>query len=117
LSNKDWVKWQQANEKFRQARDDFYHRKMKTLNRFSYDDEPVSFTVTSTDLTTMGTGNYKDFEQVSKLDHACHKIEWSAVQHDSHTFLLTTHLVNEKTFCSVSDIEPNEPSEFMCQYG
>ncbi len=90
---------------------------MNTSNRFSYDDEPVSFTLRSTDLTAMGTGNYKDFEQVSTLVHACDKIEWNAVKNDSNMFLLTTYLMSVKTVCSVNDIEPNEPSEFMCQYG
>ena len=117
MSTKGWIKRQQANKKILEARDGLYHRGMNTSNRFPFDDEPVSFTLRSTDLTAMGTGNYKDFEQVNNLTHACDKIQWNANKNDSHIFVLKTDLVSGETVCSVNDIEPNEPSEFMCQYG
>ncbi len=117
MSTNDWFQWQQANEKFHQARDGFYHQKMKTSNQFSYVNESASFTLTSTDLTTMRTGNYQDFEQVSKLVRACDKILWNADKNDSHMFLLIIYVNSKKTVCSVNDIEPNELSQFMCQYG
>ncbi len=126
LSTKDWFKWQQENEKFRQASDAYFNRKMKAS-----DDKPVHttmglhsilpFTLTSTDASTMVTGkmkNYnKDFERIDDLYHACDQFVWNTFQTDSHILALTTYLMSNRTVCSLSGIEPDESYPYMCQYG
>jgi hypothetical protein len=131
LSTEDWFKWQQEDEKFLQARDAYFNRKMKASDQFSYDDKIVHttmdlhsilpFTLTPTDASTMVNGkmkNYnKDFERIDDLYRVCDKFEWNTFRNDSHIFVLTTYLNSNRTVCSLSGIESDESYPYMCQYG
>ena len=83
-------------------------------------------TLTSTYPSTSINGKEKDanypddqkeFEGLGNLLHACDEIRWIEHKDDANVFILSTYLENNKTVCSLSDVQFDQTYEHLCQYG
>jgi hypothetical protein len=99
----DQTEWQTMEDKLYQARLQF---KPKTKS-FNLKNNHIYSSDEDKDI----------IERFDKIRGLCDQFAWNIFNNDSHLVSFSTYKMSNKLICSLSDVDLNSTSEYICEYG
>jgi hypothetical protein len=63
------------------------------------------------------TKSFNIIERFDKIRGLCDQFAWNIFNNDSHLVSFSTYKMSNKLICSLSDVDLNSTSEYICEYG